>query len=425
MTFADQFGLFHDKVLSFATCLCSNYRYPIARLLIKVHKPVIEGRLLASGTQWLTNPIAVLLAQQLQPVVNQHASIAKDSAEVTAAFEQCAAEHGSANMATFDVESLYPSIHHRRCRAAVARVLHAYAASGARRGMHKGAWVELLLRLFDIIIAAQIVIFQAGTADQPSFYEQVQGITTGLACATQLANLFLVGLDLLAMASFDNLIYNYKRFVDDILVMYHGAVRLDDILAVLNSWDDTINVTHEASEVPTNVHFLDVDYTIRPAVTFKTYRKPQCLYCYTPFTSCHPNSIKRSIVLTELVRLLRTNSSEELYLNSVQFFIAKARLRGYPLSLLHQCLAARPWAYRHVIANKSCAPKAQQRVVPFKITYFAGAEAWHLARHLHEHAYLLQHVAGQSFRIVLCYLSNVNLFRQRYARFTPGGEKPP
>ena len=62
MLFGLQFDLVPAKVVEFATCLRCKFRYPIARLLVKLHKPQVEGRLIASGTSWITNPIAVLLA---------------------------------------------------------------------------------------------------------------------------------------------------------------------------------------------------------------------------------------------------------------------------------------------------------------------------------------------------------------------------
>ena len=61
-------GIFHTKVCEYFKALSDTYRTPRLRLLIKVHKDPISSRPITAGTQWLTNPLAVFLANRLQPL---------------------------------------------------------------------------------------------------------------------------------------------------------------------------------------------------------------------------------------------------------------------------------------------------------------------------------------------------------------------
>ena len=44
--------------------------------------PALESRMIASGVRWITNPIAVIVAKQLQPIVNSFEAVARDTADV-------------------------------------------------------------------------------------------------------------------------------------------------------------------------------------------------------------------------------------------------------------------------------------------------------------------------------------------------------
>ena len=103
-----------------------DHRIPIARQLVKVHKPKVASRLIASGTRWLTNPLAVLLAVYLQPVVKEAASVAADTQDVLDGI-------GSVNAAgtsiyTFDVDALHPSIDLAAAKVAVRLALVGFSS---------------------------------------------------------------------------------------------------------------------------------------------------------------------------------------------------------------------------------------------------------------------------------------------------------
>ena len=194
ITFANSFHvLHHPRVCEFAVCLFdeAEAHIPIGRQLVKVHKPELENRMIASGVCWITNPtsIAVILAKELQPIVSSFASVAPETADVITAIENTPSDKMAvSHAATSDVKDLYPSIEFGPSKAALTVVLHEYFAQ--QPVANAGALIEVLLNFVDIIFQSQLLKYLSQVSHKASFYSQTVGITTGLSCATQLANVF-------------------------------------------------------------------------------------------------------------------------------------------------------------------------------------------------------------------------------------------
>ena len=76
-----------------------------------------------------------------------------------------------------------------------------------------------------------------------------------------------------------------EHFSNNVLLYYYfiALVLKYILLKLLNSFDQSIVVTHENNEQPDHVHFLDIDFRSSPTMAYSTYRKPLCSYSYTPF----------------------------------------------------------------------------------------------------------------------------------------------
>ena len=92
-----------------------------------------------------------------------------------------------------------------------------------------------------------------------------------------------------------NVYANWRRFLDDCYINWpYGEDKLKELHDILNSLDDSIQLTAETSckELP----FLDV--MIRKDNTHRTtdiYYKPMDSFQYLPYTSSHPRHIKNNI----------------------------------------------------------------------------------------------------------------------------------
>ena len=176
-------------------------------------------------------------------------------------------------------------------------------------------------------------------------YIQYFGTTTGMPCANQVANLFLLGIDLLALSAFKHVFF-LKRYLDDLLVCYSAdGVDDDDDDAVekarliLSDWNDHITLTSDASENGSQVHFLDLSISVdnNGAIRHSNYWKPLNSFMYTPWSSIHSPATKIGIVLGELNRLKTNCDDVSDFLKCVSFLRSKLIARGYPAQFLDDC----------------------------------------------------------------------------------------
>ena len=136
----------------------------------------------------------------------------------------------------------------------------------------------------------------------------------------------------------------YKRFVDDTLVVYRRGL-FSTLAAMLNSFDESIRVTHDVSELEHYTTFLDLQITRKDGVfDYSTHRKKLCTYAYLPFNSCHSVSSRIGIVHTEFYRLLLTNRDEHNFNSQVVFFSGKLKDRGYKPSLVRKYVERYTWS---------------------------------------------------------------------------------
>ena len=59
----------------------------------------------------------------------------------------------------------------------------------------------------------------------------------------------------------------------------------------------------------------------------------------TIYLPCHPPGVKKGFVKGEGLRLLRTNSSEETFVENIRIFKLRLRARGYPNNLIDKTLS--------------------------------------------------------------------------------------
>ena len=96
-----------------------------------------------------------------------------------------------------------------------------------------------------------------------------------------------------------------------------------------NKHHPTIKFTAEISDTETT--FLDTSiykgerFRSNSVLDVRTHFKPTETFQYTHFSSCHPLGVKKGFIKGEALRLLRTNSSKNIFEEKIQNF--KSRLR--------------------------------------------------------------------------------------------------
>ena len=131
----------------------------------------------------------------------------------------------------------------------------------------------------------------------------------------------------------------WKRFIDDVFSLWNiDKQEIDLFLEQANSFHPTIKFTAEISVK--EITFLDTvvykgeRFQKDAILDIKIRYKPTETFQYTHYTSCHPPGVKRGFIKGEAIRLLRTNSSEKNFQESLSNFKTRLLARGYPKNLV-------------------------------------------------------------------------------------------
>ena len=116
----------------------------------------------------------------------------------------------------------------------------------------------------------------------------------------------------------------------------------------------------------------------------RTFFKPTETFQYTHFKSCHPPGVKKGFVKGEGLRLLRTNSSQETFVENIRKFKLRLRARGYPNNLIDKTLSEVKFSDRKKALQENT--RVRKEILPF-VTQFNPSvpnlkqilmEKWHL-----------------------------------------------
>ena len=99
----------------------------------------------------------------------------------------------------------------------------------------------------------------------------------------------------------------------------------------------------------------------RSLTSVYTHYKPTETFQCTHYTSSHPLRVKRGFIKGEALRLLRTNSSEATFKESISKFKSRLIALGYPHKMIQTTLSEVNFAERQSalqqkkkLVNKSC-----------------------------------------------------------------------
>ena len=181
------------------------------------------------------------------------------------------------------------------------------------------------------------------------------------------------------------------------------------------SFDSLLSITFDAGDL-NKISFLDLLlHIVEGELVYSTYRKPLNTYNYTPANSNHPNAVFDGIVMKELCRLHRTNSTHDSFLGQLQFFQARLKDRGYNLPRVrHIC---EKFFNTDARSNGSAVAAPKARIIPFRLPYSHDANSLHIGQILRRHAHLLPHNILVRLKFIVCFLATPNLFRERFKRF--------
>ena len=169
--------------------------------------------------------------------------------------------------------------------------------------------VEFRVRLVHLVLYTQLTQYGG------SFFEVTWYLSTGLQCASELANLYLDVLDSHVWQGSEGALKCLFRYIDDGFgVLDPRNISVHELHRLLNDWNASIKVP--SVETCSPLPFLDLalekcvldERNRKFGVKFSTFRKKLNIYSYVPGDSDHHPCMMQSTIRGELTRLLRTNS---------------------------------------------------------------------------------------------------------------------
>ena len=298
----------------------------------KVHKQYVRVppvRPIVSQSASLLSPTANLIDYLLQPIARSYPDYLHNSTALSLVLQDLQVPD-NASLVTIDVSSLYPSIPQTQCLDIIYKELHTH-----RHLLPCNP--NLIIRLLHTNINNTFFTFGHLT------FQQIKGTAMGAPFSPTVANIFMsiILKDFLKTQPIQPLLIT--RYIDDIFMIWtQPTTDLTAFLANLNKFHPSLHFTHEHSS--NTIDFLDLTIYKGPFFDFtnildtKTFQKDVNLYQYLHFSSNHPASSFKAIIKGECIRYIRTNTTFETYMATIQLFRERLLKRRYPLRLINNII---------------------------------------------------------------------------------------
>ena len=299
--------------------------------LAKTHKESVDGLPKFRPIISAINTPAYKVAKHLVTLVKDftvNEYTLKDSFEFASIVDQ--KDHGCF-MASLDVDALFTNVPLNETIDILISKL--YKDSSIVNNIHKNDFKQLLC----LATKESIFLFNG------QFYRQTDGVAMGSPLGPTIANIFLcyhesVWLDECPLSYLPKF---YKRYVDDIFVVFKSE---NDVLlfkSYLNGKHENISFSNEVEE--NNVlAFLDVSVHRDEHNKMSTgiYRKSSFSGVFSNFFSYIPISYKRGLVMTLIYRCFNLASNYHTFHLEVIKLTTILRKNAYPLHFIEDCVRA-------------------------------------------------------------------------------------
>lgn len=301
---------------------------PQIYLLIKVHKASgLCGRPIVPSTRWLTTPASVVADHLLREVLREAAipHLVKDTKSFVSELEQRRMPNGAhdALFVTADIASLYTNIDTQDGLRQVRRFLILQSVSARH--------TELIMSLLEFVMGNSYLSYR------DNVWHQVDGTAMGTSCAPPYADIVVYMRERDVLSDMHKHIFTYYRYLDDIFALI-AKPAIDEFQHRMNNLHPRLRF--EFAVHATEAAFLDLRVFKGPRFTatgvfdLSVHQKKMNLYLYIPYRSFHTDAMKKSFILTELMRYIRNSSSAEGYYSLRELFFQRLRDRGYPAAFL-------------------------------------------------------------------------------------------
>ena len=298
-------------------------------ILPKVHKQEVPGRPIVSSVNSVTENISEFLTKCIQPLTSKLKSNISDTKSFLKSIITKKPPVGEIYLVSLDVVSLYTNIPHEEGINACIYFIEKHRHELPKFVPNK----TILMTLFKFVLENNYFLFDN------ILYKQLFGTAMGTKMAPPYANLFLGKLEEEHINNdrFKNNINFYKRFLDDIFLVWKGTLaELSLFLNQINDIHPTIKFTCQYSS--NEMNFLDTTiYIDIPKKRFmsKLYTKPTDTGTLLHYNSHHPKHTFNNIIYSQTIRYRMLTTNNKILrgqLNKLKNILIS---RGYPNKLIN------------------------------------------------------------------------------------------
>ena len=187
--------------------------------------------------------------------------------------------------------------------------------------------VNDFMDLFRLCLFSDTIIYKEKS------YLQKSGLTMGNPIAPQAAVIFMNYVEQKILSSQSDEIH-WKRYIDDIFIIYPSHVNIENLLSCANGTHASINFTMELPNLEGFLPFLDCELKLHDGhFSSRIYSKHFHSNTIHPWCSHSPISLKRGIVLGEIRRAMY-RSTKDCVSYSIKKVFQRFADNGYPRSFL-------------------------------------------------------------------------------------------
>ena len=321
-----------------------SHRIPQFYGIPKIHKKFIKLppiRPIVSHSNSLLSHTAQFIDHVLQPLAQSYPDYLKNSNSLIKTLNNFIVPEDII-LVTIDVTSLYPSIPQTECLQII------YDEMNNNRDL-------IIINPNLIIQLLQININYNYFEFMNINFQQIQGTAMGATFSPTIANIFMSIFLKRFLQTQTNRPTLLRRYIDDIFLIWPKQNNFRQFIGALNSFHPSLQFTYNQSE--NSIDFLDItiykgdNHNNRSILDIKTFQKPQNLYQYLHYTSHHPKSTHKGIIIGECKRYIRTNTSIENYQSQLKLFEQRLLKRGYPTSFINKHLYTLQYSKRQQLLD--------------------------------------------------------------------------
>lgn len=297
---------------------------PTFHVLPKIHKTPIKTRPVVPCIGSITANVAKVIDKILQRYVKKYEWVLKGTLDLIHKLEEVNIHHESPVIMSADVESLYTNIDVPSGIRMIAGLL--------QMNNVKKEDIKLIRLVLEWIFNNNYFKYN------DTYYKQNRGIAMGSPIAPSFANLVLIAIERFKIVKNEHVLV-YYRFIDDtfLIIQEQHISLIKDLFMNLNKhlrWTFVIGKEVPILDLYTK---LDSRLVTENKISYETYDKAINPHLYTDITSHQPEQYTFNWIKGEIIRLIRTNSSEESYNFNLNRFITFLIDRNYPVDrIMHQ-----------------------------------------------------------------------------------------